>query len=76
MAGAGKCGTGSFDFTITAPDWMTLSGKQRKRADGKRILARVEDCTASREGEILVKDPFGPQRGEDPGKNRASGTGL
>ena len=49
-------GQGSFDFTITAPDWMTLSENSGSVRTEKRILVRVEDCTAAREGEILVKD--------------------
>ncbi len=52
----GNAGQGSFDFTITAPDWMTLSENSGSVRTEKRILVRVEDCTASREGEILVKD--------------------
>ena len=52
----GNAGQGSFDFTITAPDWMTLSENSGSVRTEKRILVRVEDCTAAREGEILVKD--------------------
>lgn len=52
----GNAGQGSFEFSITAPDWISFSENSGSVQTEKRILVKAKDCSFVREGEILVRD--------------------
>ena len=52
----GNMGTGEFEVSLQAPEWMTLSEKRAVVHREKRILIGVADVSDDRRGELVVEN--------------------